>query len=250
MTIMERLSKVMLLMIVFTLFSFNAYAENENEDKTIRREREYIKAGNKLYEQKRYAEAEVQYLKAVEANPNSMLGRYNLGLSLLQQATDEKADSLKAGAYTHFDNVAKGTVNPMLSSKAFYNMGNIMFGKEQYGESIELYKQSLRLNPDDDEARTNLRIAQLKKQEQDKNKNDNKDQNGQDNKEEQDKKEDKQEQNDNQQDKQKQQQQKPQQNLSKENAEQILQAMQNQEKKTQEKVNKQKARVVRSGNQW
>lgn len=238
-------------MIMFTSFSLTVYADDENEDKTIRREREYIKAGNELYEKKRYAEAEVQYLKAIEANNNSMLGRYNLGLSLLQQATKEKADSLTAVAFTHFDNVAKGSVNPMLSSKAFYNMGNIMFGKEQYGESIELYKQSLRLNPDDDEARTNLRLAQLKKQEQDK--NDNKDQKGQDNKKEQDKKEDKQEQNNNQQDKkdeQKQQQQKPQQNLSKENAEQILQAMQNQEKKTQEKVNKQKARVVRSGNQW
>lgn len=238
---------------MFTSFSLTVYADEENEDKTIRREREYIKSGNALYEKKRYAEAEVQYLKAIEANNNSMLGRYNLGLSLLHQATDEKADSLISGAFAHFDNVSKGSVNPMLRSKAFYNMGNIMFGKEQYGESIELYKQSLRLNPDDDEARTNLRIAQLKKQEQDKNKNDKNDQNGQDKKEEQDKKENKQEQNNNQQDKkdkQKQQQQTPQQNLSKENAEQILQAMQNQEKKTQEKVNKQKARVVRSGNQW
>ena len=75
--------------------------------------------------------------------------------------------------------VAQGSKNPELRSKAFYNLGNLAYNQQQYAQSIEMYKNALRENPEDNQARENLRLAQLKKQEQeqtkDKNKNDKKD---------------------------------------------------------------------------
>ena len=145
--------------------------------------------------------------------------------------------------------VAQGSKNPELRSKAFYNLGNLAYNQQQYDQSIEMYKNALRQNPDDNQARENLRLAQLKKQDQeqnkDKNKNDKKD-NKEDKKEQNKDKEDKKEDN-----KQQQPQQPKPQEMSKENMEQILQTMQNQEKATQEKVNAQKPQNVRkTGNQW
>ena len=147
--------------------------------------------------------------------------------------------------------VAQGSKNPELRSKAFYNLGNLAYNQQQYAQSIELYKNALRQNPEDNQARENLRLAQLKKQDQDQNKDKNKD-NKKDNKEDKKEqnqnkdKEDKKEDN-----KQQQPQQPKPQEMSKENMEQILQTMQNQEKATQEKVNAQKPQNVRkTGNQW
>ena len=64
--------------------------------------------------------------------------------------------------------VAQNSKSADLRSKAFYNLGNLAYVNEQYDQSIELYKNALRQNPEDDEARDNLRLAQLKKKEQEK----------------------------------------------------------------------------------
>ena len=145
--------------------------------------------------------------------------------------------------------VAQGSKNPELRSKAFYNLGNLAYNQQQYAQSIEMYKNALRENPEDNQARENLRLAQLKKQEQEQNKDKNKN-------DKKDKKEDKKDKNQDKEDKKEDnKQQQPQQpkphEMSKENMEQILQTMQNQEKATQEKVNAQKPQNVRkTGNQW
>ena len=104
----------------------------------------------------------------------------------------------------------------------------------------------MRNNPDDDQARDNLRMAQLKLQQQQQNKG--KDKNNDKKNKKEDKQEDKN--NDKQEDRQQQQPQQQQQ-MSNDNMEQILQAMQNQEKATQEKVKLQQPQTVRkTGNQW
>ena len=61
-------------------------ANEINEDETTRKEREFIRNGNKLYNEKRYADAEVEYKKAISENPNSQIGNYNLALSLIKQS--------------------------------------------------------------------------------------------------------------------------------------------------------------------
>lgn len=227
-------------------------AKEINEDETTRREREFIRNGNKFYDERRYADAEVEYKKAISENPNSQIGNYNLALSLIKQSggtnVEGENNPLK-DASELLSSVAQGSKNPELRSKAFYNLGNLAYNQQQYAQSIEMYKNALRENPEDNQARENLRLAQLKKQEQeqnkDKNKNDKKDKK-EDKKDKNQDKEDKKEDN-----KQQQPQQPKPQEMSKENMEQILQTMQNQEKATQEKVNAQKPQNVRkTGNQW
>ncbi len=224
-------------------------AKEINEDETTRREREFIRNGNKFYDEKRYADAEVEYKKAISENPNSQIGNYNLALSLIKQSggtnVDGENNPLK-DASELLSSVAQGSKNPELRSKAFYNLGNLAYNQQQYAQSIEMYKNALRENPEDNQARENLRLAQLKKQEQEQNKDKNKNDKKEDKKDKNQDKEDKKEDNKQQQPK----QPKPQE-MSKENMEQILQTMQNQEKATQEKVNAQKPQNVRkTGNQW
>lgn len=227
-------------------------AKEINEDETTRREREFIRNGNKFYDEKRYADAEVEYKKAISENPNSQIGNYNLALSLIKQSggtnVEGENNPLK-DASELLSSVAQGSKNPELRSKAFYNLGNLAYNQQQYAQSIEMYKNALRENPEDNQARENLRLAQLKKQEQEQNKDKNKN-------DKNDKKEDKKDKNQDKEDKkednkQQQPQQPKPQEMSKENMEQILQTMQNQEKATQEKVNAQKPQNVRkTGNQW
>lgn len=252
---MRTTNKILTVLLLLSAFVQPVSAvDKENVDETVRKEREYIKQGNKHFNDKRFADAEVEYKKALAVNPNSMIGNYNLALSLIRQsggANVEDANNPLNDATERLKTVATGSKNAGLRSKAYYNLGNIAYNQQQYDQSIEMYKHALRQNPDDNQARENLRLAQLKKQEQEQNKD-----NKNENKDKKDEKQDDKEQNKDNQDKKddnrnQQQQPKPQQDLSKDNMEQILQTMQNQEKATQEKVNAQKPQSVRrTGNQW
>ncbi|MGN1239126.1 MAG: tetratricopeptide repeat protein [Muribaculaceae bacterium] len=244
---------------IITLGALPAYADESNAAKveSNRNERNAIRKGNKLYEEKRYSEAEVEYKRALQYNPQSDVANYNLALSYIKQGgtadpNDEKSPLNQAEQI--LKNVVKTAANKGLASRAYYNLGNLAFNKQNYQESVEMYKDALRRNPDDDQARDNLRLAQKKLQEQQQNQDKNQDQNKQD----QDKQKQDQNQNndenkdkqDNQQQDQQNQQQKPNQNQPKEqnqgmsegNAEQILKAMQDAEKGTQQKVNAAKMR--------
>ena len=236
--------------------------------KTTKQERVCLRNGNKLYEKKRYAEAEVEYRKALQANPASEKAQFNLATALMRQGSvtsqenDDKNPMKQAeGLLT---NLAKGAQDKQLRGKACYDLGNIAYGRQQYDQAVEFYKHALRCNPDDEQARHNLRLAQLKKQEQDKNKDnkdknkdnkDNKDQNKDQNKQNQDQNQDKdkqnqdkdkQDQNKSNQDQQQQQQQQQQQGgMSQQNAEQVLKAMQDRERATQQRINVQQAQQQR-----
>lgn len=230
------------------------------DDGSNRKERNFIRSGNELYDKGRYSEAEVEYKKALEANPGSEIATYNLALSLLKQSnanssTDKNNPTRQATEL--LSNLTKTTSDPQLASRAYYNLGNVAFDQAQYDKSIELYKNCLRRNPNDDEARENLRLAQKKKQEQEQQQQQ---QQNQDNKQNQDQQQQKQEQqqeqqqqennNQDQQQQPQQQQQQPQQqpqqqNMSQENIDQILDAMQDAEQNTQQRVNAQKAEEER-----
>ncbi|MBO6018691.1 MAG: VWA domain-containing protein [Prevotella sp.] len=186
-------------------------------------DRMYIRQGNKLFRSGDYANAEVSYRKALEKNDRNSQAHYNLGNSLLAQNKD-------SAAVAEFEKAGKMETDPLLRSQSFHNLGVICQKHEMFGEAIEAYKQSLRLNPHDDETRYNLQLCkhQLKKQQQNK-PNQKPDQQKQDQKQNQDK-----------QKQQKQDQQKQQQppQMSKENAEQLLNAAMQQEKQTQDRMKK------------
>ncbi len=241
---------------------------------TVKKERNAISAGNKLYKDKRYAEAEVQYRKALEANPNSEIAQFNLASSLIKQ--DKPQPQMQQGggeqqlsqpmqeASGLLQKIAETSRNKQLAGKASYDLGNIAYHQQNFAEAISHYKQALRKNPDNNDARYNLRLAQLKKQQQDKNKDnkdqnkdnkdnkdqnkDKKDQNKDQNKDKQDQNKDKQNQDKKDQDKQDQQkqQQQPKNGISKQNMDRILQTMQDKERETQQKMNQQKAQMQRS----
>ena len=217
---------------------------------TVKNERNHIRSGNKLYNAKRYAEAEVEYRKALQANQRSVIAQYNLALSLIRQSGASQQggkDNPASQAAQLLQNVVKMTGNDKpLQSRAYYNLGNIAYGAQDYKNAAELYKWALRLNPADNEARYNLRMAQLKM----KNNNQNKNQNKQNQNKDKDKDKNKpQPQN------QKQQPQPQQFDMSQQNVDQILKTMQDEERATQQKMNAAKQRMqqaerMRTRNKW
>ena len=197
-------------------------------------DRQYIRQGNKQYNAGDYPNAEVSYRKAIEKNPRNPQAVYNLGNALLAQKKD-------SAAVEQFESAAKLETNPLRKYQSFHNLGVICQGHKMYGEAIEAYKNALRLNPNDDETRYNLVLCKHEKQKQDQNKQ-NQNQQKQDDKKQDDKK-DQQKQDKDKQDQQKKEQPKPQ--MSKENAEQLLNAAIQNEKQTQDRLKKQQQQPQR-----
>lgn len=198
-------------------------------------DRQHIRNGNRLYRQQKFDKAETDYRKAVDKNNKNPQAYYNLGCALMQQ----QKDSL---AIVNLETAGKLETSKSRKAMVYHNIGVICQGHQMFQEAIEAYKESLRNNPKDDETRYNLALCQRQLKNQQKNNKDNK----QDNKNDKDKNgnKDKQEQSDkNKQDKdkdkQKQKQNQPKEQMSKDNAEQLLQAALQEEKNTQQKMKKQ-----------
>ncbi len=229
-------------MSVALAFGGNTYAQSES----TRKERNYITEGNKLYNDGRYRAAYLKYQQALKENPSSVVARYNLGLSQIRlgsnpsDTTQAAKDMLANGAKAMEQVSQMGREKPMLASRANYNLGNIAFNSEDYANALNYYKQSLRLNPDDEAARRNLRITQLKLQNQNQDQNQDQDQN-KDQDQNQDQNQDQQQNKDQNQDQNKdknqdQNQQQNQPDINQQTADQILKAMENKENQTRARV--------------
>ena len=197
-------------------------------------DRQHIRDGNRLFRQQKFDKAEVEYRKAVDKNNKNPQAYYNLGCALMQQ----QKDSL---AITDFETAGKLETNKLRKAKVYHNIGVICQGHQMFSEAIEAYKESLRNNPNDDETRYNLALCQRQLKNQKNQKNDKNQKDNKDNKDNKDKnKQDKQNQDKNK-DNDKKQQKQPQEQMSKDNAEQLLQAALQEEKNTQQKMKKQQA---------
>ena len=139
-----------------------------------------------------------------------------------------------------FSELAEQMTNPVEKARAYHNLGNSQLMNQKIDESIESYKKALRQNPTDLETKYNLAYAQLLKNQQQQQQNQqNQDQNKDQNKDQQQQNQDQQNKDQNKdQQQQNQQQQQAQNKISKDNAEQLLQALQNDEKNIQDKVKK------------
>lgn len=216
-----------------------------------------IQSGNSLYGQQKYKEAAQAYAKALAKDPNNTPGLFNLGNSLYQQKQYDSSRKVMERTVT----VAK---NKMNKAAANYNIGNTYMSEQKWEEAIDAYKKALRANPQDVDAKYNLSYAEqmLKKQQQqnkdDKKKDDKKDdKKDKDKKDKDDKKDDKQDENKDNQDKQdkegddKEKEPKPQPSkLSQKQAEQLLNALQQEEKRLQDKMKKEKGAPVRMSKDW
>lgn len=203
--------------------------------------REHLRSGNKLYADSLYDKAEVEYRKAVEIDPNGSEALYNLGNALLRQ---EKAQE----AMDQFTMAAKRATDKKNLAEVHHNMGVICQASKDYANAVEYYKQALRENPTDHETRYNLAVAmkQLQnqqQQQQNEQQNENKEQEKQEQQQQEQQQNQQQQQEEQQQQEQQQQEQEQQaqeneDEMSKENAEQLLESAMQDEKEVQEKVKK------------
>ena len=222
--------------VLWTMAAFLLCAANAEAQKA---ERKHVREGNKLYGEEKYTESEIAYRKSLEVNPRSIEGTYNLGNALYrQQKFPEAAEQyqLIAGQSEKMKETEEGKAR---LAAMYHNVGNIGMQSKEYAKSVEAYKQSLRLNPKDDETRYNLALAQKMLKDQQQNQQNQDQQNQQKQEEKQDQQQNQQQNQNNDQQQQPPQQQKQDNQMSKENAEQLLNSVMQDEKDVQDKVKKQ-----------
>ncbi len=259
--------KYVVLTVAGVALSASAYAQKFPE-------RRHVREGNGHYESQRFADAEKAYRRALQKDSLSVEGAFNLGDA-------HYATGNFAAAEEQFRRVAerKEGVNNEQKAAAYYNLGNAQFQQQKLDEALESYKESLKLNPSDLEAKFNYAYTKAMKEQQEQNQDNQQNQQNQDNKDQQNNQQQQdnnqqqnqqQDNNDQQQGQDDQQQQQPEQpegdkpkpsegadqqpqsqvGPSKEN-EQVLNAVQAAEDKTREKVDAEKVvGVARSGKNW
>ncbi len=219
------------------------------------KERKFVREGNSYYAEGlkdttkldtiSFGKAEVAYRRALQLKPDDFHWQFNLANSLYKQNKPDQSAS-------EFEKLAEKATIPAEKSMVYHNMGNSLLAQKKFDPSIDSYKKALRITPNDPETKYNLAYAMKMKQkdqeqkqkDKDKEKQDNKDQNKDKDKQDQNKDQqdqNKDQQNKDQQNKDQEQKQQPQNKISKQNAEQMLQALENDEKQTQEKVKKAQA---------
>ncbi|NLA48034.1 MAG: tetratricopeptide repeat protein [Bacteroidales bacterium] len=223
-------------------------------------DKKYIREGNREYEKENYADSEIAYRKALDKNNASGNAVFNIGNALYKQKKYEDAGRQFSNNYEMNDDRRK-------KSASLYNLGNSLLMADRVPESIEAYKGSLKLDPDNMEAKYNLAFAQdlLKQQEEQQQQNQDQDQENQDDKQQdqndrgednnQDQQKQDQDQNQQQQqdqDQNQQQQQDQESRISREDAERILNSLANDEKDIQEqvKLDKAKQQKVKTLRNW
>ncbi|HEX8334719.1 MAG TPA: tetratricopeptide repeat protein [Segetibacter sp.] len=201
------------LLLIFTCFiSIVSLAQGEKQS---------IIKGNQLYKKQDFSKAVEEYKKATAKNEKSPQAQYNLGNALYKTKKTEEAEK----AYNAAEEFA--TEKPM-KSMAGYNKGVMLTRQKKLEESIDAYKQALRYNSEDEQARENLQLAlnelkkeQNKNQNQDKNKSNNQDKEPQNNSK-----------------------------LNKKQAEQMLNALRQEEKKLQQNQQKSKSSSRTVSKDW
>ena len=229
-------------LIALVAFSFSAFAQKGND---------LITEGNKLYEKGEYSEAEVRYRKAETEKGDAFISKFNLGDAMFKQQRYEEAAAA-------FGQLPALTEDKKQKAAAFHNLGNSLLKTKKYQESVDAYKQALRNDPKDEDTKYNLSYArrmlqqqqEQQKQDQDKKddkKEDKKDEQQQQNKDDQkkdDKNKDQQQQQDQDKEGEKGEQKQPKPNeISREDAERMLESINQDEKDVRDRMEQQKVKV-------
>ena len=272
---------------VFLVFNFGtsiiSQEANKEKQKVLKESKEFLSEASYEMENNNFSLAEAAYREAIATNPEEDTGKYNLGIAYYDKEMNDVAMS-------RFKQAAAVADTKSDKHKVFHNLGNTFMNEKLYKEAVESYKNALRNNPKDEETRYNYALAKELLEEQEKNSggDDNKEnQENQEDKQEEEKKEnqdnennkkdkedgdqkneqnkgeeeqDKKEGNENEDkgkpeepnDKKQQQQPTEPGKLSPQHVKNLLEAMNNEEKKVQEKINakKQKGTKVKPEKDW
>lgn len=264
-----------ILTVLFTVVIASAAAQEEKnkaQEKALKNSMDLTWEANKELSENAFVEAEADYRRAISKSDENVIAPYNLGTAYYKKESLEEA----FGRFKQAGELANAKPE---KHKAFHNMGNVFMKNEEYGKAVEAYKEALRNDPTDEETRYNLALAKALAEKQQ-----NQQKDGEDEKKDQKEKEDQQEQDKEQEQKQDQQenqdkdggdqekednkegdgeekkeqpeagdkpeeQKQPRPNqLSPQQIKNLLEAMQNEENKVQEKMNEKKVKGPKSKN--
>ena len=269
--------------LIALLIGFSGFSQEEDKEqlKAEKKATNFVYKANELVEEDNYVEAEMEYRKAISKAPSKAVGAYNLAHSYFRKGSFDEA-------LYRSQEAAKNAITKDEKHRAFHNIGNILMQNELCKEAVEAFKDALRNNPNDEETRYNYALAKECAEQQkdgggeddkkDENKDQEKDKKEEQKKEDENKKEqDKKDEGDKDKkegDKEEDEKGKPKEDKKddgkgdKENKNQkpkpkpgqmspqqiknILDAMQNQEQKVQQKINaeKQKGAKVKTEKDW
>lgn len=243
-------------LILTLLLCISAYLSAQEKDKTL-------PVANEEYAQKNYVDAEANYRISQSNFPNKSTAAYNMGNTIYKQNQVSEAKYAYAKAI-------KNAKSKSEKHKAFHNLGNVFMKEKDYTQAVEAYKNALRNDPTDEETRYNYALAkkmlkenppkndqnkdkdkkddkkdQNKDKNKDQNKNKDKDQDKKDGQGDKDKKDQGDKNNDPKKDKPSDKNGEPKPmpgGIPKERVQNLLDAVNNEEKKIQDKVNAQKVK--------
>ncbi len=252
---------VILILLGTTLGS--AYAQTDRKE---------VRKGNRYFKKENYKEAEVEYRKALIKDSLSIAGNYNLANTLMHNEDAANAELIYAKVGDTISKVPVGVdweegsvivEKNAIAPDYYHNLGNSYLAQKKYQEAVDAYKNALRRNPGDEQTRENYIYARKKLEDQQnnggggndqQNQNQNQDQQQNQQNQDQNQNQNQDQNNDNKQDKQNQDQEKKddKQNngsepkITPQAAQQMLQAIQEKENQTQEKVKEEKAKLLKS----
>lgn len=242
----HNLTKKILMALILVLLQMGPLAGQKHK--------KYTRQGNRDYSENNFEDSEMLYRRAVDADPSFNKAIFNLGDALYKQEKYEEA-------LDNFSQLSGKEIDSDMLADSYYNMANTLLKSGKIEESIEAYKDALRKDPSNIQAKYNLAYAQDLLEQQEDQQQQKQDDNQQDQDQQQENKQDQQGDNEDQeqqegeqqqdqdqqqeQQEQEQEQQQGQQQMSREDAERLLQALAENEKEVQEKVKKEKAARAR-----
>ncbi len=239
------------LIIIFLLSSLPLWSQADKKA---------VRKGNREFRKEHFAEADIEYRRALNADTSSVKAAYNLANALYREQSFDEAGKYIQQASRHIGSLPDEKKQVDMAHKVSFNAGDIALQKKDYKSAVEAFIQALVANPDDMDAKENYLYAKkmLENQQQgggggdqnqDQNQQDqnqNQDQQNQDQNQDQDKQDQQQDQQNQDQNQNQDQQDQGKQGISPQQAQQMLQAIQAKEKETQDKVKKEKAAALSS----
>ena len=237
------IKKYFIFLFLFPLWGLGGYAQEK--DKTLPK-------ANEDYAEKKFVEAEANYRISHSKFPKRIVAPFNLGNAIYKQNQAAEAKFAYTTALTN-------TKSRVQKHKVYHNLGNVFMQEKNYSNAVEAYKNALRNKPSDEETRYNYALAKKmlkdnpppkddKNKDKDKDKKDDKkdgEKDKKDDKNDKDKKDDKGDKDKDKKDEKPKDEQKPKPSpggISKQRTENLLDAVNNEEKKIQDKVNAQKVK--------